>query len=701
MRVCPSCRSLFPLDYQLCPKDGTHLVLCVALSPGMVLRNGKYRVIEEIARGGMGCVFKVKNLHLRYSDTLAAMKVPRSELAQNEKYVTAFLDEAAKASQLQHENIVSILDIDRMEGGIPFFVMEYVPGKTLREWMQDSPKPNWRRVADTGSEVAAALAAAHRSLVVHCDVKPENIISTTLISPVPLKVTDFGIARILQGLDSTPVDGTTGTPEYMSPEQTAIGKLTSKSDVYSLGIVLYEMASGSTPFSYIADRYAVMQAHRDLTPRPLDGPGIPPKLIDLVQQMLAKAPSNRPTANEVFDVLAQLKSDHSYTAAASVKPLGSPRTASNPQKPTVDQWSNGNNPGGTSAGKLGITKTRAFLRAHPSFLSAVFLVTVLALFVKLSGYHFRIPKRSSSSPPPVSPKPAQPSRLEPAAPLSSPSTPALQPPAAADNPVTNPSVAAPPDDGLQSQPRPAIGARPQKADHQASSMPPPRATVLVICNLPCNWKFDGVSQRGLDAGGSAIVPASIGDHIIEATTTDEADHLSREVVVSSPEQQIVRLELDSMRSQRLQQEADARKQQAAAEEAARESAQITQIQNQKYVLDPDNGTIWSIELITTRKTQEEADASCRNYSLGGYNDWRLPTAEEFVTMLRPKQSSPYPDRWFKFADGDYWTSTVAANPGKAVYFHIDKSFVRASPYDAHEIDSDFRWYSAFCVRSSH
>jgi serine/threonine-protein kinase len=267
---------------------------------------GKYRVEQMIGEGGMGKVYKATQLAL---DKPVVLKVLRQALLGDERTVARFQREAKAASRLNHPNSISVLDFGQADDGAMFIAMEYVQGKDLhqilsREW----PLPE-SRVMRIMSQVLSALADAHSVGVVHRDLKPENImVSQGRSEPDFVKVLDFGIAKIIDGTEDegpalTRAGFVCGTPEYMSPEQARGAKLDHRSDLYAVGVILYQLVSGLLPFD---SDTAVGFATKHLTEIPPPPTKRRPEarvsaaMERLIMKALSKNPDERPQTAEQF-----------------------------------------------------------------------------------------------------------------------------------------------------------------------------------------------------------------------------------------------------------------------------------------------------------------------------------------------------------------------------------------------------------------
>ena len=268
------------------------------------LIKNRYRIIELLGEGGMAFVFKAKDEQL---ERFVAIKTLKPSYLENENFVTRFKREAQTAANLNHPNIVQIFDWG-VEENEPYFVMEFIEGTTLSTVISKNKKINITDVLHIGAQVSSALQTAHESNLVHRDIKPGNI----MITPNgKIKVTDFGIVSIQnEDSDMTKSGTILGTANYISPEQAQGTSVSSKSDLYSLGIVMYEMLSGRTPF--IGETpISIATQHLTEKPRPLIElvENIPSGIDKIILKLLNKKPESRfKSAEDLRAALIQQKS---------------------------------------------------------------------------------------------------------------------------------------------------------------------------------------------------------------------------------------------------------------------------------------------------------------------------------------------------------------------------------------------------------
>jgi serine/threonine-protein kinase len=272
---------------------------------------GRYQIVRHLARGGMAEVYLARDLLL---DRPVALKVLFPEFATDRSFVERFRREARAAASLNHPNIVSIYDWGE-EDGTYFIVMEYVDGLTLRDVIRRQGPLMASRAAEIGADIAAALQFAHVGGVIHRDVKPGNVLITTS----QVKVTDFGIARAGDPAESlTQAGAVMGTATYFSPEQAQGHVVDPRTDVYSLGVVLYEMVAGRPPFT--GDNpvsIAYQHVREDPVPPSRHNPDIPPVFEDIIAKAMAKNRANRySSAEDLRADLLRFTQGHAVSAPA-------------------------------------------------------------------------------------------------------------------------------------------------------------------------------------------------------------------------------------------------------------------------------------------------------------------------------------------------------------------------------------------------
>jgi hypothetical protein len=288
--------------------------------PDSLGRLGHYEVLAMLGRGAFGIVFKAFDENLQ---RVVAIKVLSPQLAAMSPARKRFLREARAFAAVRHENVVQVYEIQ--EDPLPYLVMEYVPGETLQQRINRAGPLDVAEVLRLGRQIAAGLAAAHATGLVHRDVKPGNILLDTLESKA--RLTDFGLARSADDASLTQSGVIAGTPLYMAPEQAAGEHLDHRADLFSLGSVLYLMCTGRPPFR-AATSVAVMRRVVEDTPRPIREiiPEVPSWLCDVIAKLLAKVPRDRyQSAAEVAEVLARyLERPPAPSAPTAAPPMRRP-----------------------------------------------------------------------------------------------------------------------------------------------------------------------------------------------------------------------------------------------------------------------------------------------------------------------------------------------------------------------------------------
>lgn len=249
--------------------------------------NGRYEIIELIGRGGMAYVYKARDLKL---NRFVAVKILREEYTENEQFIKKFDRESQSAAGLSDPNIVSVYDVG-VDGDVYFIVMEYVDGITLKQYLIKKGRLDYEEATNFIIDVAEALQCAHEHGIIHRDIKPQNIMLTADMTP---KVTDFGIARAITSSTITMTNQTMGSVHYISPEQARGGFVDERSDLYSLGIMYYELLTGELPFDEENTvSIAIKHIQEDITPPKTILPEIPQSVSDVVVWLCQKRPDDR------------------------------------------------------------------------------------------------------------------------------------------------------------------------------------------------------------------------------------------------------------------------------------------------------------------------------------------------------------------------------------------------------------------------
>ncbi|MDN4523469.1 Stk1 family PASTA domain-containing Ser/Thr kinase [Fictibacillus fluitans] len=267
--------------------------------------SGRYKLLEIIGDGGMAIVYRAKDLIL---DRDVAVKILRSEFSDDDEFIKRFKREAEAATSLDHPHIVSIFDVGE-ENNVYFIVMEYVKGKTLKQYIRDKGRLSVEESIQIIRQIASGMVAAHQHGIIHRDIKPHNIL---IDENGVAKVTDFGIALAITSATITHTNSVLGSVHYFSPEQARGGVANAKSDIYSLGVVLFEMLTGRVPFTGESPVSVALKHLQEDVPEPRKiNPEIPQSVENIILKALTKNPVYRyDSALEMMDDLDTALSPH-------------------------------------------------------------------------------------------------------------------------------------------------------------------------------------------------------------------------------------------------------------------------------------------------------------------------------------------------------------------------------------------------------
>src|SRR5450759_3201061 len=282
------------------------------MSDSTLQKIGRYNILAELGRGAMGVVYKAADPLLNRMVAIKTILLS-AETAIRDDYETRFLQEAKAAGGLNHPSIITIYDVGR-EGDLAYMAMELLDGAEMRNMLAVG-RLSLDLAFDIAAQVAEGLAFAHERGVVHRDIKPANIM---IVRGRQAKIMDFGIARLQVSHVKTQTGMVLGSPQYMSPEQIAGRDVDSRSDIFSLGVVLYQMIAGQPPFSgEDINQLTYMVCHGAHSPPSLLNPAIPPMLDLIVNRALAKNPAQR--YQSVRDMAADLKACRAQLAPPPAK----------------------------------------------------------------------------------------------------------------------------------------------------------------------------------------------------------------------------------------------------------------------------------------------------------------------------------------------------------------------------------------------
>ncbi|HJX92114.1 MAG TPA: bifunctional serine/threonine-protein kinase/formylglycine-generating enzyme family protein [Pyrinomonadaceae bacterium] len=325
MKECPVCRRCFPDEINHCPQDGDATTPSLHGEPTL---DGRYLLERRLGQGGMGVVFKARHTFLK---TAHAIKIILPDLVGNDPMLaTRFRQEALAAAAIKHQNIIAVTDFGMIRGTMPFLVMEFVKGRSLQEILTDEGKMKPERAYELITAVASGVGAAHRQNIVHRDLKPLNIMVQDDV-PVAegLKILDFGLAKIKSGellgsFVQAQTSGLMGSPFYMAPEQWSDEEPDARADIYSLGVILYQMLAGEVPFKG-STIPSIMKKHLTLPPPSFQsmGASVPPQLEAVVRHALEKEVKDRIDSVESFLKEVNGAMSASPVVVTAARPTGS------------------------------------------------------------------------------------------------------------------------------------------------------------------------------------------------------------------------------------------------------------------------------------------------------------------------------------------------------------------------------------------
>jgi eukaryotic-like serine/threonine-protein kinase len=334
MKKCPKCEQTYEDNITLCPSDGAVLAKSDDSLVGETLAD-KYRIDEFLSHGGMGTVYRGTHVLM---DKTVAIKVLHPSLAADDKIVARFSREARAASRISHPHALNVTDFGESQNGVVFLVMEYLHGRTLKQVIHEEGPMPLPRVVEIIRQVCGALDAAHSEGVVHRDLKSDNIMLIDVGGGDWAKVLDFGIAKIQEPVGSAKDSALTspnliiGTPQYMSPEQCSqASELDARSDIYSLGVILYELLVGHVPFTGESPTAVMMKHLQEPAPSVLgERKDVPAAVGRVVARAMAKRPEDRyQSAGELSEALTSAGEEPAPAVAAGAATVAQDDRATN------------------------------------------------------------------------------------------------------------------------------------------------------------------------------------------------------------------------------------------------------------------------------------------------------------------------------------------------------------------------------------
>jgi serine/threonine protein kinase len=685
MKTCPQCSTGYPDSHTTCPIHGVQLNEIRDLRPGMVIRRS-YRIIRKLGQGGMGAVYLAQHILM---DEPRALKFLSPELSRDQAFTSRFLREVRTLRQIRNRNVVDCGDLEAAEDDSLFFSMEFVDGPDLRDFLRDyhpdqAAEPwvpqvpilgpgipqsstrgfvsghdfsraemplinEWalapagggdtegggsfnprimltdstRALAPEGAlpvplalsiarQIAEGLGAAHAKGMVHRDIKPENILMARDAAAWLPKIADFGIVATKESSTAyTRTGGTLLTMAYAAPEQwrgTPATELDGRTDLYALGGLLYEMLTGQTPFH--AENYEGWSRQHQTTP-PQPPSTLRPDLANwqgldaFVLRLLAKNREDRP--KDVAELLALLdavqRGFHASRPATIVESL---------PKPVA------------TLSRLGFMKWAV---------AAILIVIALGIWIIVRFSHSTVPASTEGTQTLVQPSSVSTSTAtKPSRPVSTLSTPA---PGGGIQPVVQPGTI----------PNPTSNV----------------ATLLVLCDLACDWRLDGNSLGRLAAGDSVTVPLSLGRHLVNAITLDDLDEVKKEIEIKTPGQMNVHLALQSVQAARIKAAQEARDKAAREQQEREQRERVVRELAAEAWTDPATGLMWTKKDNGSDVTWQQASDYCRNLQQAGYSGWRLPLIDELAGIYDANANIYHVKGSLQLSNESQWSSSQVAD----------------------------------------
>ena len=433
---------------------------------------GRYEIIEELGRGAMGSVFKARDPAVGRVVAIKTIHAAALSGDYNQEYRARFQREASASGVLSHPGIVPVFDVGEHEDA-PFLVMEFVEGRTLERAMKQGERFTLERASEIGQQLAEALGYAHRQGVIHRDIKPANILLTSreVYGSERPRITDFGIAKLLSS-DLTSTGQLLGTPAYMPPEQFTGTAVDGRADIFSLGVILYAMATAEQPFggeTVTAVSYKVV--HTDPIPPSKLNPAISASLESVILKCLAKNPTGRyQTGEDLAQDLAALRANPSTTIVRTAVAAAADPNATLAAAPKSILETPAQAPAAAQGSRVAPGKKPSSSRNRQAIAAASLLLIAAAA----TGGWFLL-RQLGSRPAPVAQQQtsaAPASQL--AAPAPLPTTQESIPPVSTPNPKTKPTPAKHADAKTMSAVKPVAAS--QTSAQTASPAPPPATT---------------------------------------------------------------------------------------------------------------------------------------------------------------------------------------------------------------------------------